>query len=450
MASDKTQRLRGIDCRHSWHPFTQMQAWFEENAPIIERGEGVWLWDTDGKKYLDGISSLWVTVHGHCRPEINAAISAQLTKLEHSTMLGLSSVPATELAAKLVELVPDGLTRVFYSDSGSTAVEIGLKMAYQFCRQNGRVKKGKFIHFKNSYHGDTIGSVSLGGIELFHMLYGPLLFETIAVPYPYCYRCPWDRVPDSCDLYCANKLEETLADNRDEVIAVVVEPLVQGAAGMLTAPPGHLRKIRQLCDKYGVFLVCDEVATGWGRTGKLWACENEGVSPDILCTAKGLTGGYLPLAATITTEEIFEGFLGSHEDKRTLFHGHTYTGNPLACAAALANIELFEKDKTLENAKARAKQLEEGLREIAHLPHVGDIRRKGLMTGIELVSDKETKEPYDYSARTGHKVILEARKRGAILRPLGDVIVLMPPLAISESEMSELLGITKESIEAVT
>lgn len=448
--SDRTDKLRELDYRYCWHPFTQMQGWFEEDAPVIERGEGVYLWDTDGKKYLDGISSLWVTLHGHCRAEIGEAIAAQLALLEHSTMLGLTSVPATELAAKLASLTPPGLSRVFYSDSGSTAVEIALKMAFQFCAQAGRTNRSKFVHFVNSYHGDTIGSVSLGGINLFQEIYGPLLFETIAAPYPYCYRCPLELAPDSCELKCTGSLAEVLEQHGEEVAAVVIEPLVQGAAGMLTAPPGHLRRVRELCNEYGALLICDEVATGWGRTGRLWACEHEDVSPDILCTAKGLTGGYLPLAATIAMEEIFEGFLGPHESRKTFFHGHTYTGNPLACAAALASIGVFETENTLEKMQPRIAQLTEGLAEIAKMPHVGDVRQRGFMVGIELVRDKKTKEPYDYAKRTGHRVILEARKRGAILRPLGDVIVLMPPLVISQAEMSELLRVTDESIEAAT
>ncbi len=450
MPSDRTKRLRELDGRHSWHPFTQMQGWFEEGAPIIERGEGVYLYDTEGNRYLDGISSLWVTVHGHCRPEIGGAVAAQLEKLEHSTMLGLSNVPATELAAKLAELAPPGLARVFYSDSGSTAVEIALKIAFQYQAQTAGAKRRKFVHFINSYHGDTIGSVSVGGIDLFHQIYGPLLFESVAVSYPYCYRCRFGKSPESCGLHCTNELEEVLAKQGGEIAAVVVEPLVQGAAGMLTAPPGHLRRVRELCSGHGVLLICDEVATGWGRTGRLWACNHEDVTPDILCTAKGLTGGYLPLAATLTTEEIFEGFLGPFESKKTFFHGHTYTGNPLACAAALASIELFGKDGTLQKMQPRVEQLSEGLQAIARMPHAGDVRQRGLMAGIELVRDKETKEPYDYAGRTGHGVILEARKRGVILRPLGDVVVIMPPLVISEGELEELLRVTQESIQAVT
>ncbi len=450
MTSERTSKLRELGYKHLWHPFTQMQGWFEENAPVIERGEGVYLYDTDGNQYIDGVSSLWVNVHGHCREEINIAIRAQLEKLEHSTMLGLSSIPATELASKLVATAPPGLSRVFYSDCGSTAVEIALKIAFQACAQSGRGERRKFIHFVNSYHGDTIGSVSVGGIDLYHRVYGPLLFETIAVPYPYCYRCAFDRAPESCDLYCADKLEDALAGSRGEVAAVIVEPLVQAAAGMLTAPPGHLRRVRELCDSYGVWLICDEVAVGCGRTGRMWACEHEGVSPDILCTAKGLSAGYLPLAATITSEEIFNNFLGPYESRRTFFHGHTYTGNPLACASALANVEIFERDRTLEKMQPRVAQLKEGLREISRLPHVGDVRQHGLMAGIELVKDASTKEPYGYAQRVGHRVALDARERGVLLRPLGDVVVLMPPLVISGDEMARLLRVTGEAITAAT
>lgn len=450
MANEKAERLRALDYKYSWHPFTQMQAWVEEDAPIIERGEGVYLYDTQGRRYLDGISSLWVNVHGHCRSEINEAVSAQLAMLEHSTMLGLSNVPATELAAKLVELAPAGLERVFYSDCGSSAVEIALKIAFQSCRQSGRGERTKFVHFVNSYHGDTIGSVSVGGIDLFRHTYAPLLFETFRVPYPYCYRCPFDKTPDSCHLHCVSKLEETLVTHAGEVAAVVLEPLVQGAAGMITAPPGHLRRVREICDAHGVLLICDEVATGFGRTGRMFACEHEGVSPNILCLAKGLSGGYLPLAATLTSEEVYESFLGPPESGRTFYHGHTYTGNPLACAAALASLKLFETDRTLEKMQARIEQLAEGLREIAGLAHVGDVRQRGFMVGIELVADTGTRQPYDPALRMGHQVILEARKRGVILRPLGDVVVLMAPLVISETELAELLRATYESITAAT
>jgi adenosylmethionine-8-amino-7-oxononanoate aminotransferase len=353
-------------------------------------------------------------------------VREQLDKVAHSTMLGLSHPGAAELAAKLVELAPPGLARVFYSESGSTATEIALKMAFQFQRQRGgqHARRTSFVHLRDAYHGDTIGSVSVGGIDLFHSTYRPLLFDTHAAE-------PGD----------AADLERVLAAHEEEVAALIVEPLVQGAAGMLVHPPGYLREARELCDRFGVLLICDEVATGFGRTGTMFACEQEGVAPDLLCLAKGLTGGYLPLAATLSSERIYEGFLGAPEERRTFFHGHTYTGNPLACAAALASLEAFERERTLERLQPKIELLGERLDAVAAMPEVAEVRRRGTMVGIDLGE-------HDPALRLGHRVTLEARKRGAIIRPLGDVVVLMPPLAISEAELRRLVEIIAASIEA--
>jgi len=415
-----------LDRDHLWHPFTQQQAWLEEEPLMIERGEGTYLFDDAGKRYLDGVSSLWCTVHGHRHPGIDAAVNAQLEKVAHSTMLGLSHPGGAELAARLVDLAPDGLARVFYSESGSTAVEIALKMAFQYQQQRGgqHTRRTSFVHLRDSYHGDTIGSVSVGGIDLFHSTYRPLLFQTHAAE-------PGD----------AADLERVLAMHEEEIAAVIVEPLVQGAAGMLTHPPGYLRAVRELCDAFGVLLICDEVATGFGRTGTMFACEQEDVAPDLLCLAKGLTGGYLPLAATLATERIYAGFLGAPEEHRTFFHGHTYTGNPLACAAALANLDAFEEERTLEHLQAKIGLLRELLGEVAAMPEVTEVRGRGFMAGIDLGE-------HDPSLRMGHRVTLEARKRGALIRPLSDVVVLMPPLSISEAELRALIEITTDSIRA--
>ncbi len=415
-----------LDRDHLWHPFTQQQAWLEEEPLMIERGEGSYLFDDAGKRYLDGVSSLWCTVHGHRHPGIDAAVGEQLEKVAHSTMLGLSHPGGAELAARLVDLAPDGLARVFYSESGSTAVEIALKMAFQYQQQRGgqHTRRTSFVHLRDSYHGDTIGSVSVGGLDLFHSTYRPLLFQTHAAE-------PGD----------AADLERVLAMHEEEIAAVIVEPLVQGAAGMLTHPPGYLRAVRDLCDAFGVLLICDEVATGFGRTGTMFACEQEDVSPDLLCLAKGLTGGYLPLAATLATERIYAGFLGAPEEYRTFFHGHTYTGNPLACAAALANLDAFEEEHTLDRLQAKIGLLQELLGDVGAMPEVAEVRGRGFMVGIDLGE-------HDPSLRMGHRVTLEARKCGAIIRPLSDVVVLMPPLSISESELRELVEITAGSIRA--
>jgi adenosylmethionine---8-amino-7-oxononanoate aminotransferase len=417
--------LVAADRAHLWHPFTQQRDWAEEEPVIVELAEGTELVDVHGRRYIDGVSSLWCNVHGHGHPHIDAAVRDQLDRVAHSTMLGLSHRPGIELAQRLVELAPPGLTRVFYSDSGSTATEIALKMAFQYWKQRGE-DRTRFVALRNAYHGDTLGSVSVGGIDLFHTLYRPLLFDTLKAE-------PGD----------VAQMEALLAEHEHELAAVIMEPLVQGAAGMIVHPEGYLRAVRELCDQHGVLLILDEVATGFGRTGRMFACEHEDVAPDLLCLAKGITGGYLPLAATLATERIYEGFLGAHEQFRTFFHGHTYTANPLACAAALATLDVFEQERTLECLQPKLALLGELLEPLAAHPAVREIRRRGLMTGIELVE-------HPLEQRIGHRVTLEARRRGAIIRPLGDVIVLMPPLAISETDLGRLVQITHEAIDAAT
>jgi len=445
-------RLERLDKKYIWHPFTQMLDWEKEPQLIIEKGTGSILTDIRGMDYIDGVSSLWVTVHGHRNKKINAAVSAQLRKIAHSTLLGLSNVPAVLLAERLVKIAPKGLSKVFYSDSGSTAVEIAIKIAFQYWQQKGKEYRSKtgFISLKEAYHGDTIGSVSVGGIDLFHSIYQPLLFHSWKIESPYCYRCTLGRTYPDCGIACAEQAEEVISSHRHETAALVIEPLVQGAAGMLMQPPGYLRKIRELCSKYNILMIADEVATGFGRTGTMFACSQERVLPDIMALAKGITGGFLPLAATLTTDEIYRGFLGEYRELRTFFHGHTYTGNPLACAAAIANIDLFKKGRTLRRLRPKIMLLEKELKRFAELEHVGDIRQKGFMVGIELVKHKETKGPYTLDEKIGIRVILEARKHGLIIRPLGSVIVLMPPLSITRSDMKRMLEIVYKAIKTVT
>jgi adenosylmethionine-8-amino-7-oxononanoate aminotransferase len=451
MDHKREKELEDLDRNLIWHPFTQMRDYMEEVPLIIERGEGSYLIDIFGKKYLDGVSSLWVTLHGHKKKEIDDAIKNQLERVAHSTLLGISNVSSIELAKELVEIAPGGLRKVFYSDSGSTAVEIAIKIAFQFWKQKGNGRsKHTFLSFTNAYHGDTIGSVSLGGIDLFHEIYGPLLFPVYRAPYPYCYRCPLEKSYPSCGMECLTRVEDILSAHHEEIAALVIEPMIQGAAGMITTPKGYLKGIRELTKQYRVLLIADEVATGFGRTGRMFACEHEAISPDILCLAKGITGGYLPLAATLTTEEIFNAFLGEYEEKKTFFHGHSYTGNPLACAAAVANLKVMKEERVLEKLQGKIQFLLEALKEYRELEHVGDIRQLGMMVGIELVVDKTTKGEYPFKDKIGIKVIKEARRRGLILRPLGNVIVLMPPLSISLDELSEILSITYNSIKAVT
>lgn len=444
------KKLKDIDKKYIWHPFTQMRDWMKEEPLIIEEGKGAWVKDIDGKWYIDGVSSLWVNVHGHRHPAIDKAIKDQLGKIAHSTMLGLSNVPATILAEKLIDIAPKALTKVFYSDSGSEGVEIALKIAFQFCQQSGMPSKKKFLTLVNAYHGDTIGAVSVGGIDLFHKIYKPLLFKSIKAPTPYCYRCPFNLTRASCKMKCLSEVEKLMNKHHNEIAAMIVEPLVQAAAGMLVYPRGYLKGIRKLCTKYDILMIVDEVAVGFGRTGKMFACQHENIRPDIMIVAKGLTGGYLPVAATLTTQKIFDAFLGEHEECRTFYHGHTYTGNPLGCAAAIASIDVFKKEKTLQNLQPKIKLMKERLRKLRELKHVGDIRQCGFLAGIELVKDKRTKQEYPASEKIGIKVITEAMKRGLIIRPLSDIIVVMPPLCISKVDLADMLDIIYHSIKKVT
>lgn len=450
--TDRARRLTAVAREHLWSPFTQMSEFSSEEPVIIAAGEGPYLVDIHGRRYLDGVSSLWCNVHGHCRREIDDAVTAQLGRIAHSTMLGLANVPAIELAGRLAAVAPDGLTRVFYSDNGSTAVEVGLKMAFQYWRQIARPQEGRnrFICITNGYHGDTLGAVGVGGIELFHEIFHPLLVDAIKAPSPYCYRCPLSLERPACGLACAEELGRIMASHAQEVAALVVEPIVQGAGGMIVSPPGYLKRVRELCSSHGILMIADEVAVGFGRTGKMFACEHEDVRPDIMALSKGLSGGYLPLAATLTTEAIYEAFLGSHVEKKTFFHGHTFTGNPLACAAALASLEIFETDRVLEGLPEKADLMREALGPVGRLRHTGDVRQAGTMVGIELVEDKGSRSPYPFEARMGAHVIREARRLGAVLRPLGNVIVIMPPLSIEAGEIRTLVDITAQAIRAAT
>jgi adenosylmethionine-8-amino-7-oxononanoate aminotransferase len=434
------QQLERWDHEHLWHPFTPMQVYAAEPPLIIERAEGCFLIDLDGRAYLDGVSSLWCNVHGHRVPALDAAVREQLDQVAHSTLLGLANVPAIRLARRLVELAPAGLTRVFYSDDGATAVEVALKMAFQYWRQRSepRPRKTKYLALQGAYHGDTLGDVSVGDLGRFHHLFQPLLFPTVRAPNPYCYRCPLGLVRASCRIDCAERLAALVEEHAETLAAVVIEPLVQGAAGMITAPEGYLRRVREVTRAHGVLLIADEVAVGIGRTGTLFACSQEGVVPDFLCVAKGLTGGYLPLAATLTTEEVYAAFLGRPEEGRTFYHGHTYTGNPLGAAVALANLELLETSGVVKEVPTKSDRLRKHLDRIAELPVVGDVRQRGLMAGIELVRDKTTKQPFPPELRLGNRVCRLVRDQGILLRPLGDVIVVMPPLAIDLSLVDRL------------
>ena len=448
--------LASDDSRYVWHPFTPMQAYSDESAPVIVSAEGFELVDESGRRYLDGVSSLWCNVHGHRVPEIDRAIRDQLDRVAHSTLLGLGNDLSIELARRLVEVTPEGLEHVFYSDSGSTAVEVALKIAWQYHRQSGESaaaggsQRDLFVGLSGAYHGDTIGSVSLGQIDLFHGAYGPLLFDTLRVPAPVAFRHPEGYSDREWLERCEADLERILREHHERIAGVVIEPLVQGAAGILVHPEGYLRRLRELTSELGLLLIADEVAVGFGRTGRLFACEHESVSPDLLCLAKGLTGGYLPLAATLATGEIFEAFLGESHEGRTFYHGHTYTGNALGCAAALASLELIETAGVLQRVSDSSLRLERGLEALADHQHVGDVRQRGVMVGIELVASREGNVPFAAKRRTGHLVTLAARRRGVAIRPLGDVVVLMPAPAMPESGIGRLIEVALESIDEAT
>jgi adenosylmethionine-8-amino-7-oxononanoate aminotransferase len=443
--------IEKLDKEFVWHPFTQMLNWENEQNIVIERGEGVYLYDIRGNRYIDGVSSLWVNIFGHNNRELNEAIKEQVDKISHSTLLGLANVPSAILAQKLIEIAPKNLKKVFYSDSGSTSVEIALKVAFQYFKQKGAKfkNKKKIIAATSAYHGDTLGSVSVGGIEMFHSIYKPLLFDTIRITYPYCYRCPFNLKYPDCELHCAKEAEKVIGFHADEACALIIEPMIQGASGMITMPVGYMKKIEKACKDNDVLLILDEVATGFGRTGKMFAAFHEDIHPDIMCIAKGITGGYLPMAATLFTKEIYEGFLGNYEDNKTFFHGHTYTGNQLAAAAAVKSAELFEKYDLLNKIKPLISHFNETLKDFKLLNIVGDIRNIGLMAGIELVKDGNTKETFAQKERIGHKVILKARDMGVIIRPLGDVIVIMPPLIIDRQTLDTLLSVVYDSIKSV-
>jgi adenosylmethionine-8-amino-7-oxononanoate aminotransferase len=422
-----------------------MADWLNSDPVVIDSADGFYLIDTEGKRYIDGVSSLWCNVHGHRVKEIDQAIKAQLDKVSHSTLLGLAQTRSVELAEKLIDLTPASLQKVFYSDSGATAVEIALKIAYQYFHNKGSDSRTRFIALQSSYHGDTVGSVSLGGISTFHSIYKPLLFETFYAPAPHPYR--FDGTRKECVLHSLDRIEQLLKQHQDEVVAVVIEPLVQGAAGIIVHPTGFLAGVRHLTKKYGVFLIADEVATGFARTGKMFACEIENVQPDIMCLGKGITGGYLPLAATLTTQEIFDGFLGPPADNKTFYHGHTYTGNALACAAAIASLELFEQNNILESIRPKVRMIRQYLEKIASLPFVGDTRQCGLMAGIEIVKDKTAKESFPAAKTIGTRLCASMRTDGLMLRPLGDCIVIMPPVAIDIDLLEKILQTIHKAIE---
>ena len=444
----KIADLEQWDRQHVWHAFTQMA---DYQPLIISKANGCRLVDVRGREYIDGVSSLWCNVHGHRHPQIDAAIREQLDRVAHVTNLGMSSITTIWLAKCLADLAPAGLSHVFFSSDGSSAVEVALKMAFQYWqqRQNPRPDKKKFVAFADAYHGDTLGSVSVGGVARFHELFRPLLFEVIRMPLPDTYRLPQGLSPAAACSHYLKQIEGTLQEHHQSIAAVVIEPLMQCAAGMVKHPTGFLRGVRELTQRYDVLLIADEIAVGFGRTGKMFACEHEEVSPDFLCLGKGLTAGYLPMAATLTTDPVWEAFLGTYPESKTFFHGHTYGGNPLAAAAAIASLEVFDAEQTLVQLQSKIDLLTRHLARIAEHPQVGDVRQCGLIAGIELVRDRSTREPYPWAEQRGKRVCDFALSEGVWLRPLGNVVVIMPPLSISLAELDWICDVVYRGLKTV-
>jgi len=440
-----------LDRAHVWHPFTQMRDW---NAPghepiVIVEGQGAVLKAEDGREYLDGNSSIWTNLHGHRRAEIDQAIREQLDRIAHSSFLGLTNDVAARLAGELVEATGLREHKVFFSDDGSTAMEAALKMVFQARMQRGEATRTTFVSLSNAYHGDTIGAMSAGHSPVFHHVYKPMLFETREVMSPACYRCPYNRaepvrgtearIARRCNWECAGELEAALDELGEKASALVMEPLVQGAAGMTMHPPGYLEKAAALCRERGVWLVLDEVMTGFGRTGTMLACQKEKVIPDAVGLAKGLSGGYLPIAATLASGEIFDAFLGEYADLKTFFHGHSYTGNALGCAAALANLKIFKTENTLQKNEGLQESLNELVAKFWEHPNVGDVRQEGLICAVEVVKDFKTREAFPFAERMGHRICEAARKHGLLTRPVGDVLVLMPPYCTTKEQMGRMV-----------
>lgn len=452
MVEKKTaQQFQALDYQHLWHPFTQQQVWSERESPlVIERGEGCFLFDTEGRRYLDGVSSLWCNVHGHGVSELISALKSQAEQLCHSTLLGLTHVPILELTEKLFEVAPQNLSRVFYSDAGTTAVEAALRMAVEWWQKKGSAaarKKTKLVSLLGAYHGDTVGAVGVGYSPEMHRDVSSLVVQSFRVRPPH--LCRETGETDSLER-SIEELERLFAEKGDEIAAIIVEPIVQGAAGIWVQPLEYLPRVSELCRRYEVLLIADEVATGFGKTGKMFAVQHRAVAPDLLVVGKGLTAGYLPMSAVLATEEIFQGFLGSPEELKTFFYGTTFTGNPLAARVAAANLDYFKSSKLLEQLPRRIVHLTELLEEeIASLSCVYEVRRFGMMVGIELTAESGKYSPFPANQLVGLRIVQEARKLGVIIRPLGNVMVLMPPLAMSEDQLTELVSVTARSIASV-
>jgi adenosylmethionine-8-amino-7-oxononanoate aminotransferase len=437
------------DLKYIWHPYTQMKDCRKLPPILIEKAKGIKLYDDKGKFYYDTISSWWCNVHGHNHPKIKAAIKKQLNSLEHVLFAGFTHKPAITLARELVRITPANLTKVFFSDNGSTAVEVALKMSYQYWQNTGKREKKKFVSLDCAYHGDTVGAMSVSGVSLFNETFKPLLFASFKVPSPYCYRCPMGKERGNCDIDCLKPLEKLLKAKNSRICAIILEPLVMAAGGMIIYPKEYLKGVGKLAAKYGVHLIVDEIATGFGRTGKMFACQYTDVKPDFICLSKGITSGYLPLGVTLTTERIYRAFYADYGRKKTFYHGHTYTANPLACSAAIASLEVFKEEKTISRINKIIPLLGTQLEEMRKLPYVGDVRTLGMIGAVELVRDKAKKRPFGFEERIGLKIYREGLKKNILLRPLGNIIYLFLPLCLKRKELADILNRSYRVIERI-
>ncbi len=438
------------DLRYIWHPCSQMKDYEDFKPIVIDHGKGMYLYDVEGNEYMDVISSWWCNLLGHCHPRINAALKKQIDLLEHVIFANFSHRPAIELCERLAPLLPKGLEKFFFADNGSAAIEVALKMNFQYHCQQGEPQRKKFMALTDAYHGETLGALSVGAVDLYSKVYKPLLLDVIRPEGPDCYRCKFGKTFGKCSAECFSAVEKALAEHGKETAAFIVEPLVQAAAGMKIYPPLYLKKLSESCTKYGVHLILDEIATGYGRTGKMFACEYASISPDMMCISKGLTGGYMPMAITVTTEKIYNAFYSDYREGKAFMHSHTYCGNPLACSAALEVLKILEEEKILEKARDKAEFFSNLVAETFDKhPHVGGHRFIGLINAVELVKDKENKIPYDFRLRLGYQVYREAVKKGILLRPMGDVLYFNPPLIIEPEQMKRAVEVCRECIDIV-
>lgn len=446
----KKEEILELDRRHVWHPCTQQKD-HEDMPPIaIERGEGCYLFDIHGKRYIDAVSSWWVNNLGHANPRLNRALTEQAAKIPHHIFAGFTNEPAVELAVRLCEKTPGDLTKVFFADNGSSAVEAALKMSFQYWQQSGRPEKTRFVSITDAYHGETVGALSVSGCDLYREIYKPLMMKGYQVQGPDCFRCPYGQHRDTCNAECFVDMEDVVAREHENISGIIIEPLIQGAGGMRIYPPIYLKKLRELCDRYQVHYIADEIAVGFGRTGKLFANEHAGVVPDMMCLSKGITGGYLPLSVVVTGDEIYDAFYDDYATMKAFLHSHSYSGNPLACAVAVEVLNIFEDENILDQLPAKGDFLDRESERFVELPHVGEFRRRGMVAALELVEEKEGKVPYPWQERKGREVFRRALQKGAMLRPLGNVVYFMPPLTIEKQTLQELMDIAYDCIVEVT